>query len=71
MIDAAEIVNEIKWLLNFPFPQVCRHLVATRLLAVLDEAGVSISKELISATFNADDITALPLLEKVKTDASR
>lgn len=61
-IPAPVILEMVRGLLRFPYPKICRHLVAAELLSALDEAGYPISLSAISATFNARDEEALELL---------
>lgn len=62
-LPASAIMTIVRGLLEFPYPQICRHLVAAELLAALDENGHPIEPGLIKATWEADDITALSFME--------
>lgn len=55
-----KIIKEIEWLLAFPEVKICKHLIATRLFAIL---GNRIPISLISNTFNANDEKALKELQ--------
>lgn len=57
------VLREIVWLLNFPYPQVCRHLVAGRLLDAMEMHGYPLSAELAGAVACAKDDEALRILE--------
>lgn len=65
-VPADRIVKAIEGLLRFPFPQVCRHLVAADLLSLLEECGASVSEELAHAVVRAEDEEALDLLPALK-----
>lgn len=41
-----DIYKMIIGLLKFPYPQICRHLVALELLSLLEKNGYEISEEL-------------------------
>jgi hypothetical protein len=56
------VLSEVRWLLTFPFPQVCRHLVAGRLLDQLERHGYPLTHELAGAVVRAEDDDALELL---------
>lgn len=56
------VLNEVRWLLDFPFPQVCRHLVAGRLLDQLERHGYPLTNGLARAVVRAEDEKALELL---------
>ena len=63
-ITEADIYKLIKQMLGFPFPQICRHDVACRLISLLEERGYPIDEEFVKAVVAADDETALSLLPK-------
>lgn len=50
--------------LEFPFPQICRHLIASRLLSVLEKDGEQNIEALEYAIVNAYDCDALELLKE-------
>jgi hypothetical protein len=58
-----DILRMIYNLMKFPFPQICRHLVATDLLSLLEKHGHPVSPELAKAVVQADDLTAIRLLQ--------
>jgi hypothetical protein len=62
VIPAEVILKQIEWLMKFPYPTICRHLVAANLLSTLEEHGYPVSKELARAVVGADDDAALALL---------
>lgn len=63
-IPTAVVLRMVRGLLEFPYPQICRHLVAAELLGALEAAGHLVNPELISATWNAYDLDALDLLKE-------
>ncbi len=59
----------VEKLLDFPFPQICRHLVAHDLLQAMREAGAEIPDQLIDAVTQAQDTSAKQqLAELMETD---
>jgi hypothetical protein len=67
VLSESVVFGMIASLLRFPFPTVCRHLVAADLLSALEEAGLGIPQELARAVVAADDENALTLLEQFRT----
>jgi hypothetical protein len=67
LIPASVLWRAIRVLLNFPYPQICRHSVAADLLSILEEHGVPVSAELASAVVRAEDDEALALLPEQAT----
>ena len=61
MIPASEILDLVRGAIQFPFAQVCKHLVACDLLELLERHGCRV-EGLIPAVVNADDERALELL---------
>lgn len=51
----------VKKLLEFPYPQICRHSVAYDLLSIIEEYGGDVPNELAQAVTQADDERALEL----------
>ena len=45
--------------IGYPWPQVCKHLIACRILTSMEEIGFEIPSELAKAVVNSDDETAL------------
>ena len=70
-IQQRPIEHEVLWvairrLMQFRFPQICRHLVALELLTILEQHGATIDPELATAITQADDWKALECMgEKV------
>lgn len=62
-VPAAMVLEAVRGCLNFPFPQICRHLVACDLLEILERVGYVIPDDLARAVVKADDARALPLLD--------
>lgn len=52
------LLQLVEKLIDFPFPQICRHLVAHDLLQAMREAGAEIPDELIDAVTQAQDASA-------------
>jgi hypothetical protein len=53
--------------IRYPFPQVCKHLIACRVLSTMEEIGFEIPASLARAVVTCDDETALawgPLRKK-------
>lgn len=63
-IPPAVLVTAIRKLLEFPFPQICRHSVACDLLEILEKYGAEVPEELARAVVQADDETALDALSR-------
>lgn len=61
-IPAFRIWRMIENAIKFPYPQICKHLVAADLLSLLEQYGVVVSEELAKAIVSADDEAALLLL---------
>jgi hypothetical protein len=64
-ITEYDILNMVRNLMKFRYPQICRHLVAADLLSLLDSKGASVSADLADAVVNANDEEALRLLGEV------
>jgi len=62
-IPQIRILRIIQRLMQFPYPQICRHLVAADLLSLLEEYGMEVSSDLAKAVVGADDENAVRLLE--------
>jgi hypothetical protein len=45
--------------IGYPWPQVCKHLVACHILSDMEEIGFVVPSELAKAVVRADDETAL------------
>ena len=63
-IPQIRILQMIERLMNFPCPQICRHLVASDLLSLLEEHGMQVSSELASAVVGANDEEAIKLIRE-------
>ena len=50
--------------MKFPYPTICRHLVAADMLSALEEHGYPVSRRLVKAVVDADDEAALEALAK-------
>lgn len=64
VLSAEDIWEQIQWLLSFPYPTVCRHLVACNLLDLLERRGAAIPSGLAEAVVRAKDHEALQLIPK-------
>ena len=67
-ITEADIMGLVKRYVEFPFPQICRHLVALELLSLLESKGHKLDTKMVAAVCNADaddddDETALKLIQ--------
>jgi hypothetical protein len=62
MIPASKIMAMIAGTIAFPYPKICKHLVAADLLSLLEEHGFPVTTELAGAVVNADDEVALDLI---------
>ncbi len=60
------IMGFVKNLLDFPYSQICRHLVAHDLLTTLAENGLSVPEELLSAITKANDEDAKEIIAKLE-----
>jgi hypothetical protein len=49
--------------MQFPYPTICRHLVAADLLSTLEEHGYRMPEGLAHAVVNAHDEDALAILQ--------
>jgi hypothetical protein len=49
----------------YPFPQICKHLVASNMLSDMEQLGFDVTQEVARAVVQADDEAALahPKLE--------
>jgi hypothetical protein len=45
--------------IGYPWPQVCKHLIACRILSSMEEIGFEVPAALAKAVVEADDETAL------------
>jgi hypothetical protein len=61
-IPADKLLRMVRRLLEFPYPQICRHSVACDLLSLLEEHGYPVTDGLAAAVVRADDGKALELL---------
>jgi hypothetical protein len=43
----------------YPFPQICKHLVASNMLSDMEELGFDVTQEVARAVVQADDEAAL------------
>lgn len=66
-ITETDIYKIIKRLVEFPFPQICVHYVAINLLSLLESKNVNIDNNLAKVLTQADDFTALELLDEIIT----
>jgi hypothetical protein len=64
-ISEKDIYKIIKKLIEFPYSQICVHLVACDLLSLLESKGHPVDKELAKALVRAEDDVSLPLIEKM------
>ena len=62
-ITEADVLTLVRGAIKFPFPQVCKHLVALDLLNLLITKGYEVREELASAVVEARDEDALQLLD--------
>lgn len=60
-----QLLGYVKRALEFPFPQICKHMVAADLLSLLEERGLPIPDELAKAVVQADDETAIELIDEM------
>ena len=73
MTDREKLEALIEWmwgrverLVDYPFPQICRHVVAADFLEKLEELGEPVTAELAGAVVRAEDWDALELLKARK-----
>ena len=62
-----DVLKIIKNTINFPYPQICKHLVAANLLSMLEERGeppTESFERLAKAVVRAYDDEALLILEE-------
>ena len=52
----------MKKLLEFPYPQICRHYVVCDILSLFEKHGQKIDTELVKAVVSGEDEKALELL---------
>lgn len=62
-VPSEALLKLVRGLLDYPFPQVCRHLVAHDVLTIMKESGVEIPDELLRAVTHAKDDEAKQILE--------
>ena len=67
-VPASALFKLVEGCVKFPFPQVCRHLVALDLLSVMMEAGVEVPDELVKAISQSSggDEKAMEILLEMK-----
>ncbi len=65
---ADKIIGLVSNLVDYPFPTICRHLVAHDLLQALRETGVHIPDHLMSAVTEARDAEALAKLRHLQAE---
>lgn len=61
-ITEADILALVRGAVRFPYPQVCKHLVALDLLNMLGEKGYNVREDLAAAIVEARDEDALAIL---------
>lgn len=64
-ISEKDILEVVKKLIEFPYPQVCRHYVAANLLDLLERKGYSLSSSLAKSVVKCDDERALLEIETI------
>jgi hypothetical protein len=69
-VEHTDILALIGELMKFPHPQICRHAVACDLLSLLESKGWTCPVELAKAVVEADDETALRIIEHESQTAS-
>lgn len=52
-------------MVNFPYPQICRHSVACDLLSLLEETGDIVPDRLAAAVVQAQDLEANSILKEI------
>lgn len=57
-----DILRIVKNLINFPFPTICRHAVASDLLNMLEEKGWQCPQDLAESVVKAEDQKVLNIL---------
>ena len=65
MVTEKQIYGMIRGLLNFPYPQICRHAVALDLLNLLEQNGATLNSDMVIHIVQADDEKALALVERL------
>jgi hypothetical protein len=62
-----DLVQEVRNMLNFPFPSICRHTVALDMLSILEKHGYPIPDGLAKAICEGSggDERALEILKEV------
>jgi len=63
-IPMSQVESILTQILEFPYSQVCIHLVALKLLSLMEEYGYDLSDDLIKAVVDANSEKALYLLYK-------
>ena len=61
-MDERDILQFIRRLLSFPYPQICRHLVVCDLLSIMENKGMIVHNDLAEAVCQSDDDRALGIL---------
>lgn len=64
-IPVMDVLRFIRNVIDFPYPQICKHLVAGELLSVLETHGLVVPAALSRAVISADDDRAIAILEEV------
>lgn len=63
-IFAEQIRDQIRWLIEYPHPTICKHAAAACLLSVLESCGELVNPELVEAVVYAEDEKAIALLDQ-------
>lgn len=64
VLSVDDVLKLVKDMMSYPFPQICRHDVALRLMDALQRKGWKAPDDLCRAVVKCQDDEALRLLER-------
>lgn len=67
-IPISRLEDMIISLIKFPYPHICKHLVACDLLSLIEEYGESMPYELGKAIAQADDERVIELMDEYRSE---
>jgi hypothetical protein len=68
-ITIQDVLSLVHGLLNFPYPRICRHAVASNLLSELEARGWKCPPELEEAVVRCQDDDAIAIIDRLVGEA--
>ena len=62
-LSVEDVLKLVSNLMKLPFPKICRHSVALDLISVLEQKGWTVPDGLAKAICQADDETAIEIIQ--------